>query len=159
MTGQVQVTDLRVVPEHCDAVADRVWNAWWRTKGTPFSYIRRLVDENLRSTGIPFALVAHLDGRFVGTASVIESDLEERPDLTPWVAAVWVDEEYRHTGVGTTLVRAAMTGAVAVTRGPVYLCAKRAVAPFYEGMGWHRIAEDVGGVDVYRHVEQNDGVH
>lgn len=158
MTGQVQVADLRLVPEYCDAVADRIWNAWWRSRGTPLPYIREWVDENLHSTGIPFALVAHLDGRFVGTTSVIESDLEERPDLSPWVAAVWVDEAYRHTGVGATLVRAAMTGAVAVTKGPVYLCAKPALASFYEGMGWHRIAEDVGGLDVYQHVEHHNGV-
>ena len=51
-----------------------------------------------------------------------------------------------------------MTGAFAVTNGPVYLCAKRALAPFYEGMGWQRIAEDVGGLDVYRHLENQPGV-
>ena len=159
MTGQIQISDLRDVPEHCDALADRVWNAWWRSKGTPLRDIREWVNENLPSKGIPFAVVAHTEGQFVGTASVIKYDLQERPDLSPWVAAVWVDREHRHTGVGTAVVEAAMKGAVAVTKGPVYLCAKRSLAPFYESMGWRRIEEEVDGMDVYRYAEDRNGTN
>jgi hypothetical protein len=49
------------------------------------------------SPGFPFALVARLNERFVVTGAVVAGDLDdldERPDLSPWVAAFW-DQEHR----------------------------------------------------------------
>ena len=87
------ISDLRRYPAFFDTVADRIWRAWWEPSGHPLAYIASRLRENMEATPIPFALVAHDGERFLGTASVIESDLEERPQLTPWVAAVWVEED------------------------------------------------------------------
>jgi GNAT superfamily N-acetyltransferase len=94
------VSDLRDRPEFAKAVADRVWQVWWQGKEYPLDYIEGRVAENLDGSAVPFAVVAHEDGQFLGTASVIPSDLGERPEYTPWVAAVWVDPEHRQRGVG-----------------------------------------------------------
>ncbi|MEI9926215.1 MAG: GNAT family N-acetyltransferase [Bradyrhizobium sp.] len=61
--------------------------------------------ENLTDTPIPLALVAHDGDAFLGTASVIPSDLAERPQLTPWIAAVWVEPQARRHGTGSALVK------------------------------------------------------
>src|SRR5262245_64061953 len=87
------ISDLRRRPQFFDVVADRIWQAWWQPKGFPREHIVKGLTANMADTPIPFALVAHEGERFLGTSSVIASDLEERPQLTPWVAAVWVDEE------------------------------------------------------------------
>src|ERR1700709_1167234 len=80
------ISDLRQRPEFLDTVADRIWQAWWRDSGHPLDYVSsRLRDENLNADPIPFALVAHDGMEFLGTSSVIKADLEERPQLTPWV--------------------------------------------------------------------------
>jgi hypothetical protein len=84
------ISDLRQCPAFFDTVADRIWRAWWEPGGYPLAHIATRLRENMADTPIPFALVAHDGERFLGTTSVIESDLEERPQLTPWVAAVWV---------------------------------------------------------------------
>lgn len=151
MGADVEISNLREAPQFCEDVAMRVWNAWWRQNGTPLDEIRARVAENLLLQPIPLALVAHKSGSFIGTASVIHSDLEERPDLSPWVAAVWVDPPHRGAGIGSALVRAAASAGAKLTNGPVYLCAERRLAPFYEGMGWERMASNVGGLDIYRH--------
>ena len=102
------ISDLRQRPEFLDTVADRIWQAWWKDSGHALSYIsRRLRDENLNADPIPFALIAHDDKSLLGTASVIVSDLAERPHLTPWVAAVWVEPHARQRGVGGALVNRA----------------------------------------------------
>src|SRR2546429_6940358 len=98
------IADLRQCPEFFDAVADRIWQAWWKPHGHPLDYIRGRLRENMEPTALPLALVAHEDGNFLGTTSVIASDLAERPQFTPWVAAVWGGPEGGRHGVGPRLV-------------------------------------------------------
>ena len=119
-----KIDDLRDHPEFARIVAERVWAAWWRRHGHPLEHLISLVDLNLNpASSIPFALVAHRNGRFLGTVSVIASDMEARPNLSPWVAALWVDSEYRREGVGSSLTRKATETAFALGYSPVYLCA------------------------------------
>src|ERR1700760_3699843 len=101
------ISDLRQQPQFFDPVADRIWQAWWQPNGHPLEYITGRLKENLQDTPIPLALVAHHGGTFLGTASLIASDLDERPELTPWVAAVWVEEIARGHGIGAALIERA----------------------------------------------------
>jgi len=56
---------------------------------------------------IPTSFVALRDGVAVGTASLIEHDMSTRPELTPWLAAVYVHPEARRQGIGSALVERA----------------------------------------------------
>src|SRR5690348_1296013 len=95
MSMAFTISDLRQQPEFFDSVADRIWRAWWEPNGDPLDTVRGRLAENMQHAPIPMALVAH-DGRtFLGTASLIASDLDKRPELTPWVAAVWVEVSAR----------------------------------------------------------------
>ena len=93
MSHDFTISDLRQCPELFDTVADRIWQEWWQPNGYPLEYISTRLRENMEATPIPFALVARDGEKFLGTSSVIASDLAERPQFTPWVAAVWVEEE------------------------------------------------------------------
>jgi GNAT superfamily N-acetyltransferase len=138
------ISDLRRQPQFFDTVADRIWQAWWQPNGFPREHIVTGLTANMADTPIPFALVAHEGERFLGTSSVIASDLEERPQLTPWVAAVWVDEHARGQGVGAALVNRATDDCFAIGEQRVYLCARARMAGFYEGLGWTMIERGVG---------------
>ena len=98
----------------------------------------------MEDTPIPFALVAHDGERFLGTSSVIESDLGERPHLTPWVAAVWVEEDARRNGVASSLVNRAPQDGCAHGIGRARLCSRPQLAGFYEGLGWIIAERNVG---------------
>jgi GNAT superfamily N-acetyltransferase len=139
------ISDLRQRPEFLDTVADRIWRTWWRDSGHPLDTISgRLRDENLSADPIPFALVAHDGMKFLGTSSVIKADLEERPQLTPWVAAVWVEENTRRHGVGGALIDRATQDCFALGFQRAYLCARPRLTAFYEGLGWNAIERKVG---------------
>jgi N-acetylglutamate synthase-like GNAT family acetyltransferase len=140
----ITISDLRQQPGFFDAVADRVWRAWWEPRGHPLAYIAGRLQENMNETPIPFALVAHAGTTFAGTASVIVSDMEERPHYSPWVAAVWVDPEYRGRGIGAALVEQAAQACFLLRVERVYLCALPARRDFYSRRGWTLIEEDVG---------------
>lgn len=145
------ISDLRRQPQFFDIVADRIWQAWWQPNGFAREHITTGLTENMADTPIPFALVAHDGPKFLGTSSVIDSDLEERPQLTPWVAAVWVEQDARKRGVGSALVNRATEDCFALGRTPVYLCARTRMAEFYQRLGWTMIERDVGPheLDVY----------
>jgi N-acetylglutamate synthase-like GNAT family acetyltransferase len=138
------ISDLRQRPEFFDSVADRIWQAWWKADGHPLDYISGRLRENLNDAPIPFALVAHDGEVFLGTASVIASDLAERPQLSPWVAAVWVEPQARGRGVGAALVDRAALDCFALGVGRAYLCARPQRSNFYQGLGWIAVEREVG---------------
>jgi GNAT superfamily N-acetyltransferase len=136
MSLSFAISDLRQRPEYFDTVAMRIWQAWWELDGTPLDYISSRLRENLNAEPIPFALVAHDGDAFLGTVSVIASDLAERPQLTPWMAALWVEPEARRRGVGAALLDRATHDCFALGVSRAYLCARPRLSRFYEGLGW-----------------------
>ena len=82
---------------------------------------------------------------------MIASDLAERPQLTPWVAAVWVEQEARGHGIGAALVERAVKDCFALGMVRAYLCARPRMLAFYERLGWTLLEGQVGrnGLDVF----------
>jgi GNAT superfamily N-acetyltransferase len=150
------ISDLRQQPEFFDSVADRIWQAWWQPNGYPLEYITGRLKENLQDTPIPLALVAHDGGTFLGTASLIASDLDERPELTPWVAAVWVEERARGHGIGAALIERATQACFALGFPRAYLCARVRMTGFYQRLGWTLIERRVGPHQLNVFVRESD---
>lgn len=63
------------------------------------------MEEHLGKKQIPTTFVAVTDGKPVGSASLVDYDMEGREDLTPWLASVYVIPEYRRHGIASALVR------------------------------------------------------
>ncbi|WP_425467758.1 GNAT family N-acetyltransferase [Phreatobacter stygius] len=142
------MTTLAEQPHFREAVSDRIWKAWWRDEGHALAEIDDRVGQSLGAGPIPCALIAASGERFVGTVSLIESDMDERPQYSPWIAALWVDPEHRRQGIGAALVKAAATRAFEAGIGMLYLCATPDKAPFYMSLGWRQIEENVAGLNV-----------
>jgi len=45
------------------------------------------------------------DKVLIGSASLIAQDMDTRPELSPWLASVYVAAEHRRQGIGSSLVR------------------------------------------------------
>ncbi|WP_315834604.1 GNAT family N-acetyltransferase [Bradyrhizobium prioriisuperbiae] len=138
------ISDLRERPDFFDTVADRIWTAWWKRHGVSRDTIVARLRENLEPQPIPLALVAHEDDVFVGTVSLIASDIDERPNYTPWVAAAWVEPDHRGRRVGAALVGAAAAKGFELGWERLYLCAAEVRRSYYERLGWSPIEEGVG---------------
>jgi GNAT superfamily N-acetyltransferase len=140
-----EVHDLRQRAWHVDAVAERIWRAFWRHKGRPLQSLRDGMENFLEpARRIPFALVAEHDGTFCGNVLVIESDEPARPDLTPWVAALWVDDAMRRQGVAAALLEEAIERSAALGVERLYLSSRPALRDFYTKLGWRAIDDNVG---------------
>ena len=148
----VGIFDLRERPQHVAAVAERIWKAFWQHKGTPFVRIRDVIDAILQTEGgVPFALVAEIDGRPCGNALVIDNDEPAKPDLAPWLAALWVDEDVRSQGIAGALLDEAARRCAGLGVPRLYLNARPALQDFYTARGWRILERGVGahGVTVY----------
>lgn len=145
-----EISDLKTHPHFLDDAADRVWNAWWRQDGHELDFIKGLFQENLTAETTPVALIAHEGCAFLGTVSLIDSDMEARPQYTPWVAALWVDEQQRSHGIGGALLKAAAQQAHDLNFSEVYLCAEADKHDYYAARGWLLIEENIDGLNIYR---------
>ncbi|WP_371348482.1 GNAT family N-acetyltransferase [Ancylobacter sp. IITR112] len=149
LIGAATLADLRAAPAFAPVVADRVWRAWWEGKGVSLAELRARLDESFGTAPVPSTFIA-LDGtRFLGCVALIACDVEERPALAPWVAALWVEPEARRQGVGAALMARATDAAFAAGHPRVYLAAEPALAPYYAARGWDRVESDVDGLEIF----------
>jgi GNAT superfamily N-acetyltransferase len=85
-------------------VAKWAHEEFWAYAGRTLEETQLLFTPVPRSTWLPRTFVL-LDGETpVGMASAVEHDLESRPELTPWLAAVVVDRAARGRGHSRTLI-------------------------------------------------------
>lgn len=144
--------DLRNIPELRDTVADRIWNAFWKADDRLLSDVEAALDAVIAATDYPsFTLVAHEQGAFLGTVTVIERDIEARPQLGPCVAALWVEEAARSRGIAAALMAMACTRLANAGFTVVYLCARHRMRDYYSARGWTLIESGLGhdALDVY----------
>jgi N-acetylglutamate synthase-like GNAT family acetyltransferase len=90
---------------------------------------------HLNRDQIPLCVVAHEEGIPVGTAGLVEFDMETRRDLTPWLADVVVDPERRNAGIGTRVVEFIVARARDLGVKRLYLFTPDRES-FYARMGW-----------------------
>jgi predicted N-acetyltransferase YhbS len=107
MSINVEIRHLCDCPEHLGTVARWIHEEWWFDKpGHTVETMASRLGEASDQNAVPLSLVALLAGNPVGTVNLVANDNEERPDLTPWLAALLVVPEHRGQGVGSNLVRA-----------------------------------------------------
>ncbi|MBS0517388.1 MAG: GNAT family N-acetyltransferase [Proteobacteria bacterium] len=141
----IEYFDLRERSHHVDGMAERIWAAFWRHKGAPLTAIRAGLEDFLRpDSRIPFAIVAECEGRLCGNALVIDNDEPARPDLTPWLAALWVDEPFRGRGIAAGLLGQGLRRCAALGVGRLHLVSRPALRDFYVKLGWQVLEDAVG---------------
>ena len=139
-----EILNLNALPDLKSTVADRIWQAWWKPHGHLLQVVTDFIDELPEARSIPFCLVAHDEGHYVGSVLGLVSDLEDRPELSPWIGALWVEPEFRKQGVAAALVRAALDELFALGHEVAFLCATTEKRGMYERQGWKLIEADVG---------------
>jgi predicted N-acetyltransferase YhbS len=137
------IVDLGTMPQLLEVVADRIWRRWSKNRGYDLQFVIDKL-QDIAFSDSEFTLVGHMSGHFVGSISLLNRDLHARPHLSPWIAAVWVEPEYRKNKVGARLVSAAEDVAFAAGHSKLYLACSAELRPFYAALGWSEIEANVG---------------
>jgi GNAT superfamily N-acetyltransferase len=91
---------------------------------------------------IPATFIACDDDELLGSASLVVSDLDLRPELTPWLASVFVAPAARNRGVGTLLVQRVISEARAIGVPRLHLFTLDR-EKFYAGLGWRLLERTI----------------
>lgn len=133
------IKQLRQEPSLLPAAAGWFHEKW----GIPEEAYTESMEACLRGEGaVPQWYMAVEDGRIVGGLGVIENDFHDRPDLSPNVCAVYVEEEYRCRGIAGALLEHVCSDMAALGIPTLYLLTDH--TGFYERYGWEFFCTAMG---------------
>ncbi|MCC6628962.1 MAG: GNAT family N-acetyltransferase [Chloroflexi bacterium] len=123
LPASVRLVDLR------DRPADVPVLAGWlkaefspkRTHVTVQSIEARLRTEPVAGAALPRTWVAVAGDEPVGCARFVAADHADRPELTPWLASVYITETWRRQGIATALVATVQAHSLAAGYPALYL--------------------------------------
>lgn len=137
----MQIIDLKLEPHHIPVLANwhhREW-AYLNPNGTVeqrAEKMRRYLTDDI----LPSTFLAKED-ELLGSAAIIEHDMDTKLDLSPWLASVFVAPEHRCKGVGSKLVLHVMEKAKEAGKHVLYLFTSDK-EEFYRKLGWYTISKE-----------------
>lgn len=138
----MNIINLAEAPQHLETIA--AWHhAQWGYLNPGATVESRIVkmQRYLKGYAVP-AMYICVDGeQLVGTAALVESDMDSHPELSPWLASVYVNPDYRKRGAGAALVKHVVSKAKAQGFCPLYLFTPDQ-KNFYQSLGWEFMAQE-----------------
>jgi N-acetylglutamate synthase-like GNAT family acetyltransferase len=102
---KISITTIRERTDLLSVIARWLWDEWYRADGMTLSEAMALYEPGL-SDGLPQTFVLLEGEAVIGTASLSLQDLRERPELTPWLAGVYIAPRRRGHGYVYPLIAA-----------------------------------------------------
>lgn len=120
---------------------------WSNKEKTLEEYVTYKVNKILNSDNVISILGLTINEELIGFVSLLKSDGEERKDLTPWYATMYVKDEYRGLGYSKMLNKAILKEAKFFKYNKVYL--KSNLINYYEKIGAKFIEKLKNGESLY----------
>ncbi len=113
----------------------------WKAFGSENSraFFESVVLSSLRGADLPQTFIALEGETLAGTVGLWRCDLISRQDLTPWLAALYVDEGFRSRGLGQELQSFLLEHSRRSGFSELYLYAE--FTGYYERFGWKYIGD------------------
>jgi len=137
----IKILNLNEATEHLTALAH--WHhRQWSYLTPNESIVQRIkrMQTYLNNDLIPSTFIAEED-ELLGSAALVSHDMETMPQLSPWLASVYVSPLHRGKGVGTKLVLHVMTQAKLGSIDTLYLFTPDKKL-FYQNLGWRLIGQE-----------------
>ena len=143
MNPKIKIVFLKDQPSFVDEVAGLWYEEWGNESNENDRERKRLsVVRNAQKNQIPFVLIAMIDNELAGSASVFETDLKNRPELGPWLAAVVTKQQYRKLGVAEKLTSAVITECKRLGYTRIYLRTEKADG-YFSRLGWKMMHDTI----------------
>lgn len=94
-------------PEFAETLGEAIYYQWeemYQKQGKSVADVVETVRARAVSDAIPLTMVAVECGVLLGSVTIKENDFAAHPELTPWIAGVFVLPEQRGRGIGSGLV-------------------------------------------------------
>ncbi len=138
----MKIIDLAQAPQHIPTIARWHFDEWgYLNPGKTLEYRIERMQRYIADNPIPSMLIAVDGDEVLGTAALVEADMDNHPELTPWLASVYIRADQRGRGLGRQLVQALMDFAGRQQLPHLYLFTPDQ-AGFYQKLGWRPLAQE-----------------
>ena len=128
--------------QYVDTVATWIYNEFVDgvRPGISFNKVVHSFNERKKDT-MPITILALNNEKCIGVASLVVNDLKAR-NYTPWLAGLYVNEEYRNNGVGKVLIEEIQDITKRVGFNRLYLRTEYATE-YYKKLSWNYVEKVV----------------
>jgi len=101
------------IKEILEIITFWMYNWWGKREAYDFNAVKSYVSHSFQDKRLPQTYGLFLDKKIIGMYQLTHEDLFARPDIYPWLANVYIAEEYRKKGYGKILLETIKTNAQA----------------------------------------------
>jgi GNAT superfamily N-acetyltransferase len=119
------------------------WDEWGHAdpNGSVDTWTDGLRERILRDK-VPTTYIALSDqSELLGSVTLVDHDMDTHQELTPWLAGLYVSDEFRNLGIGSKLVNHAAEKARRMGITKLFLYSSTA-AGLYTKLGWQIVDEE-----------------
>ncbi|MEK4247374.1 GNAT family N-acetyltransferase [Psychrobacillus sp. FSL K6-2684] len=115
---------------------EKAIQVFWKEWGNEHNYkfYEDAMIHSCRFSDIPRFYVMIEEEEIIGTYALLRNDLNSRQDLCPWLACLFVKEEYRGREIGLMLLQHSLKEAASKGYDKLYLSTD--LEGYYEKYGW-----------------------
>jgi N-acetylglutamate synthase-like GNAT family acetyltransferase len=139
----MKITDIIYEQKVIETIAEWHHSEW--SDLNPGGSVQKRIEkmqEYLTGHTVPKMFVCQDGDILLGSAAIVSNDMDTRMDLSPWLASVYVNAEYRKKGVGSDLVRHVTEYARSAGYRNLYLFTPDQ-EEFYQSLGWFSISKEI----------------
>jgi GNAT superfamily N-acetyltransferase len=129
---------LKEHPEQFNAWSQFIIKAWGSEVTSPL-YVDHFYWMMKSSNSIPTWGVLTLNDEVIGCCGLIVNDFNSRMDVWPYLAAVYIEDKYRHQGYGTWMIKTMIHHGFELGFKDIY-CASD-LFEFYQSVGFKHIGK------------------
>lgn len=141
-TGRLRIVPVEAAPLNLQIQCKWIWDEWGHGLYPTYEHLLAEWRAAMGKPTLPQLLSALWQGECVGTVGLSQYDFAGRPDLAPWLVALYVPEAWRGRGIASALVRACEAEAARRHVETLYLATEDAGA-LYRKLGWDLLSRDL----------------
>lgn len=90
--------------EILDLTTKWMFNWWGTEENHSYDEVKIYMKNSFNSDRLPQTYIMYLENKVIGMYQITYNDLFIRPDIYPWIANLYIDENYRNKGYGRILI-------------------------------------------------------
>lgn len=134
IVNEIEIINLIEEQENLEEVSEWIWKEWDKEHGAKLEDVVYRSKHSINKEGVPQMYIAKYKDEAIGVVSIWLNDLKARQDLFPWMAILYVKEEYRNMGIGKKLQQKCIEETTKMNYKNLYLITEH--ENYYEKMGW-----------------------